>query len=45
MQTSLAARIRGLIGRPGVIAWLTRAGGGALIAMGVGTAALRRAQG
>ncbi len=41
----LAARMRDVIGRPGVIAWLTRAGGGALIAMGIATASLRRAQG
>lgn len=40
----LAARMRDVIGRPSVIAWLTRAGGGALIAMGVATATLRRAQ-
>lgn len=40
----LAARMRDVIGRPGVIAWLTRAGGAALVAMGVATAALRRAQ-
>lgn len=38
----LAARMRGVIGRPSVIAWLTRAGGGALIAMGVATVTLRR---
>jgi len=40
----LAARMRAVIGRPAVIAWLTRLGGGALIAMGLATAALRRAQ-
>lgn len=39
----LADRLRQSIRRPGVITWLTRAGGGALIAMGVMTAALRRA--
>lgn len=38
----LAARLRGWIGRPSVITWLTRLGGGALIAMGVLTATLRR---
>jgi len=39
----LAARMRDVIGKPRVIAWLTRAGGVALIAMGVATATLRRA--
>lgn len=39
----MASRMRGYIKRPSVIAWLTRAGGGALITMGVATAALRRA--
>ena len=39
----LADRLRARIGRPGVIRWLTRAGGGALIAMGAATATLRRA--
>ncbi len=39
----LAARMRAVIKRPGVIAWLTRLGGGALIAMGLATATLRRA--
>ncbi|WP_324753588.1 LysE family translocator [Roseovarius sp. Pro17] len=38
----LADRMRARIARPGVIAWLTRAGGGALIAMGLATALLRR---
>lgn len=38
----LADRMRAWIGRGSVITWLTRAGGGALIAMGVMTAALRR---
>lgn len=38
----LADRLRRRIQRPGVLAWLTRAGGGALIAMGIVTAALRR---
>ena len=37
-----AARLREVIKQPSVILWLTRAGGGALIAMGVATAALRR---
>ena len=39
----LAARMRDVIARPTVIAWLTRLGGGVLIAMGIATAALRRA--
>lgn len=39
----LADRLRATIGRPGVIAWLTRAGGAALIGMGLLTATLRRA--
>lgn len=39
----LADRMRLAIRRPQVIAWLTRAGGAALIAMGVATASLRRA--
>ena len=38
----LADRLRQTIGRPGVITWLTRGGGVALITMGVMTAALRR---
>ncbi|NDV48261.1 MULTISPECIES: LysE family translocator [Roseobacteraceae] len=38
-----ADRLRRLIGRPSVLAWLTRAGGAALIAMGALTATLRRA--
>ncbi|MDJ0820794.1 MAG: LysE family translocator [Paracoccaceae bacterium] len=38
-----ADRLRHMIGRPGVIAWLTRAGGATLIGMGVLTATLRRA--
>ncbi len=37
-----AARLRGVIGRPAVTAWLTRAGGATLIGMGVATATLRR---
>lgn len=39
----LADRLRATIKRPSVIQWLTRAGGGALIAMSVATATLRRA--
>jgi len=39
----LADRLRLQIGRPAVIAWLSRAGGAALIAMGAATAMLRRA--
>jgi threonine/homoserine/homoserine lactone efflux protein len=39
----LADRLRQQIARPSVIVWLTRAGGAALIAMGVLTATLRRA--
>ena len=38
----LADGLRTTIGKPQVITWLTRAGGGALIAMGIATAALRR---
>ena len=39
----LADQLRARIARPGVIAWLTRAGGATLIGMGVLTATLRRA--
>ncbi|MEZ5911491.1 MAG: LysE family translocator [Paracoccaceae bacterium] len=39
----LADGMRVRIGRPAVIRWLARAGGAALVAMGVATAALRRA--
>ncbi|MEL7151663.1 MAG: LysE family translocator [Pseudomonadota bacterium] len=39
----LADKLRATIRRPAVIQWLTRAGGGTLIAMGVATATLRRA--
>ena len=39
----LADRLRQTIGKPGIITWLTRGGGIALIGMGVLTAALRRA--
>ena len=38
----LADRLRKLIARPGIITWITRAGGGALICMGILTASLRR---
>jgi threonine/homoserine/homoserine lactone efflux protein len=39
----LADRLRARISRPSVIAWLSRAGGGALVAMGVAAAAIPRA--
>ena len=39
----LADRLRRLISRPGVIAWITRGGGVTLIGMGVLTATMRRA--
>ncbi|MEJ6394273.1 LysE family translocator [Gymnodinialimonas sp. 2305UL16-5] len=39
----LAGSLRNRLSRPGVIAWLTRAGGATLIGMGVLTATLRRA--
>lgn len=38
----LAGSLRDRLARPGVIAWLTRAGGATLIGMGVLTATLRR---
>lgn len=38
-----ADRLRRWIGRPGVLEWLTRAGGASLIAMGALTATLKRA--
>ena len=38
----LADRLRLAIGRPAVLAWLTRLGGGALVGMGIVTAVLRR---
>jgi homoserine/homoserine lactone efflux protein len=41
----LADRLRHRIARPSVLAWFTRLGGGALISMGVMTAALKRATG
>ncbi|MEM6386214.1 MAG: LysE family translocator [Pseudomonadota bacterium] len=40
----LADRLRETIKRPAIIRWLTRAGGGTLVAMGIATATLRRAQ-
>lgn len=40
----LADRLRQVIRRPAIITWITRAGGGALVAMGVLTATLRRTQ-
>ncbi len=39
----LADRLRGTIRKPVVLAWMTRAGGSVLIAMGLATATLRRA--
>lgn len=38
-----ADRLRGMIRRPSVLTWITRAGGATLVAMGVVTASLRRA--
>jgi len=38
----LADRLRQIIARPSIITWITRAGGAALITMGVLTATLRR---
>lgn len=38
----LADRLRRVIKRPSVLTWITRAGGGALVAMGLLTATLRR---
>ena len=38
----LAGSLRNRLSRPGVIAWLTRAGGATLIGMGILTATLRR---
>lgn len=38
----LADRLRRVISRPSIITWITRAGGGALIIMGILTASLRR---
>ena len=39
----LADRLRGTIRKPAVLGWMTRLGGGVLVAMGVATATLRRA--
>lgn len=39
----LADQLRSRLNRPGIIAWLTRAGGATLVGMGVLTATLRRA--
>lgn len=39
----LADRLRRIIGKPSVLAWITRAGGATLIGMGLLTATLRRA--
>jgi threonine/homoserine/homoserine lactone efflux protein len=41
----LAHRLRTRLRRPGVLAWIARAGGAALVGMGVATAGLRRAAG
>lgn len=41
----LAARLRRVISRPSVLAWMTRAGGATLVLMGLATAGLRRAAG
>lgn len=38
----LADKLRRVISRPSIMTWITRAGGGALIAMGLMTATLRR---
>lgn len=38
----LADRLRQVIGKPSIITWITRAGGAALISMGVLTATLKR---
>ncbi len=40
----LADRLRARIARPSVLAWVSRIGGGALVAMGIATAAVKRAQ-
>jgi threonine/homoserine/homoserine lactone efflux protein len=40
----MADRLRAKIARPSVLAWVSRLGGSALIAMGVATAAFKRAQ-
>ncbi|GFE65308.1 LysE family translocator [Litoreibacter roseus] len=41
----MADKLRSQITRPAVLRWITRAGGGTLIAMGLATATLRRGQG
>ena len=38
----LADRLRHALKRPALITWITRAGGSALIAMGIATATVRR---
>ncbi len=43
MFALLADQLRGTIRKPAVLAWMTRAGGSVLIAMGIATATLRRA--
>jgi len=40
----LADKLRRKIARPSVLAWFSRLGGGALIAMGIATATIKRAQ-
>jgi len=40
----LADKLRARIARPSVLAWFSRLGGGALVAMGVATATFKRAQ-
>lgn len=40
----LADKLRSKISRPSVLAWFSRLGGGALVAMGLATAAFRRTQ-
>lgn len=40
----LADKLRAKIARPSVLAWFSRLGGGALVAMGVATATFKRAQ-
>lgn len=39
----LAHRLRSMVTRPSILAWFSRLGGGALIAMGVATATVKRA--
>lgn len=40
----LAHKLRAKIARPSVLAWFSRLGGGALVAMGIATATFKRAQ-